>query len=316
MDRPIEVDVFDYRDYRAFLRDVYKSRKQTEYGFSYRAFAKRAGLSAPNYLKLVAEGQRNLTPEMAGRFASALGLNEEPAGYFCDLVAFNQASTAPERERCYQRLQSYRRYRNTFRLDAAHAAYHSEWYIPAIRELAACTGFQEDPKWIARRLQPSITARQAQQALAVLEQLGLLVRDAEGRLVQHQAVLSTGDDQPLGHHITTFHRTMLQRAGEALDSVAREEREIAALTVGLDATRFRQFKQRLYELRQELLHLATASGDPPDRVVQINFQMFPLSRVDSGRVDSGRVDSGRVDSGRVDGGRVDESAAPEGKEAS
>ena len=282
MDRAREVDVFEYRDYRAFLRDVYSSRKQTEYGFSYRAFAKRAGLSAPNYLKLVAEGQRNLTAEMAGRFAAALGLEGEASGYFCDLVAFNQASTAIERERCYQRLQGYRRYRNTFRLDAAHAAYHSEWYIPAIRELAACQGFREDPKWIARRLRPSITARQAQQGLAVLEQLGLLVRDGAGQLVQHHPVLSTGDDQPLGHHIATFHRTMLQRAGDALDGVPRDEREIAALTLGLDAARFREFKQRLYELRQELLQLASSSSERPDRVVQINFQMFPLSHVDGG----------------------------------
>jgi uncharacterized protein (TIGR02147 family) len=311
MDRAREVDVFEYRDYRAFLRDVYTSRKQTEYGFSYRAFAKRAGSSAPNYLKLVAEGQRNLTAEMAGRFAAALGLNSEAAGYFCDLVAFNQAATAPERERCYQRLQSYRRYRNSFRLDAAHAAYHSEWYIPAIRELAACRGFREDPKWIARRLQPSITARQAQQALGVLEQLGLLVRDGAGRLVQHQAVLSTGDDQPLGHHITTFHRTMLERASDALDGVVREEREIAALTVGLDAARFRQFKERLYELRQELLHLATASGGTPERVVQVNFQMFPLSRVDEDGVDENRVYEGVDESGRTG-----PSAAPEGNEAS
>lgn len=289
MDRPRDVEIFDYRDYRAYLRDVYQSRKNSEYGFSYRAFAKRAGLSAPNYLKLVAEGQRNLTAEMAVRFASALGLSGEAAGYFCDLVAFNQAASAAERERCYQRLSSYRRYRNTFRLDAAHAAYHSAWYIPAIRELAACQGFREDPKWIARRLRPSISSRQAEQALAVLTQLGLLVRDAEGRLVQHQALLSTGDEQPLGHHIATFHRTMLERAGDALDSVPREEREIAALTLGLNAAQFQQVKQRLYELRQELLQAAGPGSATPDRVVQINFQMFPLSRVDEGGGDKGRA---------------------------
>jgi uncharacterized protein (TIGR02147 family) len=123
----------------------------------------------------------------------------------------------------------------------------------------------------------------------VLSQLGLLVRDAEGRLVQHQALLSTGDAQPLGHHITTFHRTMLERASEALDSVPREEREIAALTLGLTAEQVRQVKQRLYELRQELLQ-AAGSATPsatPDRVVQINFQMFPLSRVDEGSGDEG-----------------------------
>jgi uncharacterized protein (TIGR02147 family) len=300
VERAMEVDVFEYRDYRAFLRDVYQARKQTEYGFSYRAFAKRAGLGAPNYLKLVAEGQRNLTAEMAERFAAALGLAPEASGYFCDLVAFNQASTAPERARCYQRLQGYRRYRSTFRLDAAHAAYHSEWYIPAIRELAACRGFREDPKWLARRLRPSISARQAQRALGVLEELGLLVRDAAGALVQQHPVLSTGDDQPLGHHIVTFHRTMLERAGEALDGVPREEREIAALTLGLDAERFREVKRRLYELRQELLELATTGGEP-DRVVQINFQMFPLSRVD------GELESDSGDAGT--------SAAPEGIES-
>lgn len=289
MDRATDVEIFDYRDYRSYLRDVYQARKNSEYGFSYRAFAKRAGLSAPNYLKLVAEGQRNLTAEMAVRFASALGLSAESASYFCDLVAFNQAASAGERERCYQRLSSYRRYRNTFRLDAAHAAYHSAWYIPAIRELAACQGFREDPKWIARRLRPSISSRQAEQALGVLRQLGLLVHDAAGKLVQHQALVSTGDDQPLGHHIATFHRTMLERASEALDSVPREEREIAGLTLGLDAAQAQHVKRRLYELRQELLQVAGQSSATPDRVVQINFQMFPLSRVEEAGGDEGHA---------------------------
>ena len=120
-----DIDVFEYRDYRVFLRDSYEYRKKSEYGFSYRAFAKRAGLGGPNYLKLVTEGERNLTSEMAGRFAEALGLRGEAASYFCDLVLFNQAASASERERSYRRLQGYRRYRAAFRLDAAHAAYHA-----------------------------------------------------------------------------------------------------------------------------------------------------------------------------------------------
>lgn len=278
------VDVFQYRDYRRYLRDVYASRKKSEYGFSYRAFAKRAGLSAPNYLKLVSEGQRNLTPEMATRFASALGLSGEPADYFCDLVGFNQAASAPERERWYQRLSSYRRYKNTFRLDAAHAAYHSEWYIPAVRELVSCPGFREDPRWIARTLRPTITQRQAERALEILHQLGFVTRAEDGRLVQRDSLLSTGDDHPLGHHIVTFHRAMLERAAEALDHAPREEREIASLTLSVNAAQFHAFKQRLYELRQELLQasLDTGATGPADRVVQINFQMFPLARVDEG----------------------------------
>jgi uncharacterized protein (TIGR02147 family) len=288
VDSNASVDIFRYRDYREYLRDVYSARKKSEYGFSYRAFAKKAGLSAPNYLKLVADGQRNLMPEMASRFAAALGLGGESADYFCDLVSFNQAATAPERERCYQRLRRYRRYKNAFRLDAAHAAYHAEWFIPAVRELIACDGFREDAHWIAHALRPSITQRQAEHALAVLGELGFIEHDAKGRLVQSQPLVTTGDEKPLGHHIVNFHRAMLERAADALDHVERSEREIASLTLSLSAQQFAAFKQRLYDVRQELLQasLEHPSDAPVDRVVQINFQMFPLARVDEGKSES------------------------------
>lgn len=272
-------DVFHYRDYRRFLQDSYSTRKSSEYGFSYRSFAKRVGSAAPNYLKLVSEGQRNLSPEMATRFAQALGLTSEAADYFCDLVLFNQATTAIERDRCYQRLTRYTRYRKAFRLDSAHAEYHSEWYIPAIRELVACSGFLEDPKWIAKKLKPSISTRQAEHALTVLKRLGLVVRNEAGRLVHNEPVLSTGDDKPLGHHVATFHRTMLLRAADALDQCSREEREIAGLTLSVSRRQLADFKRRLYEFRQELVQIAVdgAKSEAPTDVVQINLQLFPLT---------------------------------------
>ena len=43
------------------------------------------------------------------------------------------------------------------------------------------------------------------------------------------------------------------------------------------------FKRRLYEMRQELLEASLErDGGPVDRVVQVNFQLFPLARVDEG----------------------------------
>ena len=75
------------------------SAASRDYGFSYRSFARAAGFSSPNYLKLVIDGQRNLTAEMAARFAQACGLLGSAADYFCTLVAFNQARSAPEQDR-------------------------------------------------------------------------------------------------------------------------------------------------------------------------------------------------------------------------
>lgn len=272
------VDVFAYRDYRRFLADTYKYRKNSEYGFSYRSFAKKIGSRAPNYLKLVTDGQRNLTAAMAARFAQALGLTGEAANYFCDLVSFNQARTAPERDRYYQALRRYKRYKSVFRLDAAYAEYHSEWYIPALRELVACVDFKPDPKWIAHRLKPNISTRQAERALKVLLKLGLVVKDPSGQWRQSEPLLSTGDDGPLGHHIATYHRKMMARAAEAIELFARENREIASLTLNLSTAQLAELKQRLYEFRQELLQASLdTKGAPSEHVVQVNFQMFPLT---------------------------------------
>src|ERR1700742_3239126 len=88
------IDVFRYLDYRSYLADLYAAKKKR--GFSYRAFSRAAGLGAPNYLKLVIEGKRNLTPPMAARFAAACGLAGDAADYFQQLVAFNQASSSEQ----------------------------------------------------------------------------------------------------------------------------------------------------------------------------------------------------------------------------
>ncbi len=271
----VAVNVFEYLDYREYLRDFYVDRKATEYGFSYRAFSKRAGLRSTNYLKLVMDGERNLTSDMAVQFARACGLEDRAADYFCELVAFNQAATAHERNRCYARLTRFKQYRSIHRLDVAQAAYHANWYLPAIRELVSRPDFQEDPKWIGRTLKPRIAAAEAQSALDTLNELGLLTRDDRGRLCQAQSLVSTGPG-PLGHHVVNYHRSMLERAAAAIDEVPREEREISSLTLCVSHEVLLDLKERIREFRRELLQLAELGG-PPERVVQLNFQLFPLS---------------------------------------
>jgi len=267
--------IFDYVDYRAFLRDFYRKQKDTRRPLSFRGFARRAGIRSYNYLCLVMKGERNLSPEMAVRFARGCGLGKAEADYFCELVAFGQARTAEQRNRCYERLGRFRQFRAAHKLEPAQAAYHSAWYMPAIRELVALPDFKNDPKWIASRLMPPISPAQARDALETLVTLGLLVRDGRGRVRQADRLITTGSG-PLGHHVVNFHRTMISQAAHALDHLPREERDISALTLGVSEHAFARLKERIETFRQELLQMAEIDG-PPERVVQVNFQMFPLS---------------------------------------
>jgi uncharacterized protein (TIGR02147 family) len=267
--------IFEYVDYRAFLRDFYRTQKEKKRPLSFRAFAKRAGIRSYNYLLLVMKGERNLSPEMAVRFARGCGLGKAEADYFCELVSFGQARTAEERNRCYERLGRFRQFREAHKLEPAQAAYHSAWYMPAIRELVALPSFKNDPKWIASRLTPPISPAQAREALQTLCTLGLLVRDGRGHVHQADRLVTTGAG-PLGHHVVNFHRAMIAQAARALDDMPRQERDISALTLGVSEQALARLKERITTFRQELLQMADLDG-PPERVVQVNFQLFPLS---------------------------------------
>jgi uncharacterized protein (TIGR02147 family) len=276
MDAAARVHVFAYVDYRAFLRDFYVQAKAKSRSFSHRAFSRRAGLRSSNYLHLVMKGERDLSAEMAVRFARGCGLVRAEADYFCELVAFSQARTADERNRCYERLVRFRQFRAAHKLDAAQAAYHATWYMPAVRELAARSDFRADPKWIAAEILPAISPAQARDAVETLSSLGLLVRDGEGRLRQADPLVTTGNG-PLGHHVVNYHRAMLDQAKHALDHVPRDERDISSLTLCVGPQGLAQLKERIATFRRELLQLSELEGEP-ERVVQINFQLFPLTR--------------------------------------
>ena len=271
-----ELNVFSFIDYRAFLKAHYEHRKARSKSYSYRLFSRLAKVKSPNYLKLVIEGQRNLSPEMAERFGRACKLDDEGVEYFVDLVAFNQATTTKERDRLLQRLARFRGYRQAHQLDLRHAEYHRNWFVPAIYELASRADFDADPEAIARELVPEITVKQASDAVALLVELALLAPDAEGRLRRSEAVLTTGS-QTSGVHIANFHRSMLERATDAIDDVPAAERDISSITMCVSPERVKVIRQRVAELRKELIAIAVQDPEPR-QVIQVNLQIFPLSK--------------------------------------
>src|SRR3569832_712791 len=100
-DAKIEPDVLQYSNYRTYLADYYEFKKAQSPIFSHRYFALKAGLSSPNYLKLVMDGKRNLTKKSQMKFATALGLKGLRVEFFENLVFFNQADALSERNAYY-----------------------------------------------------------------------------------------------------------------------------------------------------------------------------------------------------------------------
>lgn len=273
------VNVFEFLDYRAFLRAYYAAEKARKPAFSHRFFSRQAGLKSPNFLKLVMDGERNLGAETVPKFVKAIGLTGEAATFFADLVTFNQADTVAEKNRAFEGISASRRFRSAKRIEGDLFRYLSHWYYPAIRELAARPDFNESPKWIASHLRPKIAATDAQSALNLLLSLGLLVRDEQtGKIVRGEPTLTTDHQTVRSLAVTNFHRQMLERASDSIETVKAQHRDLAALTVCVSPDTAAIVKDRIHRFREELTQICDA--DTKGTVVyQLNVQWFPLSAV-------------------------------------
>ncbi len=267
-------NIFEFLDYRAYLQAYYDAAKEHLPAFSYRYFARRAGLSSPSFLRHVMRGERNIGTT-AKNFADGLELNEEETRFFLLLVEFDQAETEREANQAFEKLSASRRFRNARRIDKAMFDYLSHWYYPAIREMVARTDFREDPAWIASQLTPAIEAEQAQTAIDVLLELGLVVRDDEGQLLRGESSVTTGHEvRSLA--IANYHRQMLKRAGESIELIPRQYRDLGAMTVCISPATIRELKSRIHAFREIVFEICE-SDNSPEVVFQINTQIFPLS---------------------------------------
>jgi len=270
------VEVFAYLDYRQYLRAYYEAEKQRRTAFSYRYFSKKAGLRSPNLLKLVIDGERNLGPDSVHKFIQGLDLLGKEADFFLDLVTFAQAPSVAEKNRAFERIAGSRRFRSARRIEGALFDYLSHWYYPAIRELTARPDFVDDPKWVARQLQPPISTAEAERSLALLLSLGLIVRNPKtGRIERGEPTLTT-EHEVTSLAVKNFHRQMLERASDSIDTVKPHKRDLAALTVCVSEKTAALIKERIHQFREEVAQLC--DEDQEARVVyQMNVQLFPLS---------------------------------------
>jgi uncharacterized protein (TIGR02147 family) len=266
--------VYDFTDYRSYLRAWLAAPGRR---LSQNALSKKVGLSKGMTSQTLA-GTRDLAPHRARDFSDALGHDPEERKYFEDLVIAEHGATLQERRSARARLLAARAFRTSRRITDPQARLFSRWYYPAVAELVRCRGFQDDPAWIARTLVPNITEIEAEEAVAVLLELGVLVRTDQG-LRSSEANYTTGwevDHDAVSEALREHHRTMLRHAGEALSQFSAEQRQFDTLTVPVAAEALPEVKRRMAEFQMELVQLC--ERNPGDLLVHLGFQLFPVSR--------------------------------------
>ena len=269
------VRVFDYLDYRTFLRDLYQSRKAIDKRFSCRFIAQKVGFRSASYFTQVLNGRSAMTPEMAVRFAAFLRLEVREAEYLELLVLHDRARAAGERRGYLEKLASFREGSKRL-VPSEHFEYFEKWHHTAIREFLHIEPFDGDYKALGKRLRPPIAASKARESIELLLELGMARRE-NGLVVRSDRQSTTTGEAVKSVQVDQFHASTLELASRSIDGLERGERSLSSLTMTLSPEARRRIEAEIADFRAKILSIAESdSGETA--VYHMGIQLFPMTR--------------------------------------
>jgi uncharacterized protein (TIGR02147 family) len=278
--------IFNYQDYRKYLADYYEERKASAASsFSYQNFSRKAGFSSKSFVFNVIKGRKNLSRASVVKMCEALELSKTESAYFENLVYFNQAPNFIESNFYYEKLNAMNP-----ATDKAGAArklrkdqheFYSNWYHAVIRSLIDLFPDITDYAKLATMVYPAIRSKQARKSVELLQRLGLIVKQKSGGYKVSSKILSTGEEvESLA--VAHFHLACMELAAKALKELPRDQRNISGLTLGISSKAYEKICEVIHLCQKQILDIAEKDADS-DRVYQLNFHLFPISRVQPAR---------------------------------
>lgn len=275
-----------YTDFRQYLKDFFEYKVQQHkdsFGsYSYKTFSAAADIKSPNYLKLIIEGERNLSPATVRKFARAMSLDKRETEEFALLVEYGQAMDPLEKNRHLRRLSEYRMKKKVktgeVRADALlNSPNWAAWVLNAMADQKNMS-FALDS--LRERLQGIIKEDDLRKALEMLFKNGSLIRDEATGEVRKGVANAPAQDEIPTELIRKLQAELIYLGMESLLYGKPQDREFGSLTVCLTEGEFEKLKFELRHLRKRIYKdaLMAREKEKGDRVFQLNIQLFPLTR--------------------------------------
>ncbi len=268
--------LFDYLDYRDYLNDYFQWRKGGEPSFSLRTFMGKVshGLSSSGILSAVLKGKRKLSPSLRLKFSKAMSLNEKESQYFTLLVQFNEAKSMDEKNHFFAQLSRFRSSRAKLVKEEQFGLY-AKWFYLVVWCYFGMDQKQKNPVTIAKKLRPSVTTGQVEEAISVLMRLGLIRKTANGYAPTDAHIQTEAEVRELvaQHH----HREFLDMAAHQLDAVASQDRQYQTLVFSASRLTFETVKERMATFQEELREIFSRDKNE-DGIYTLSMQLFPNTK--------------------------------------
>lgn len=266
-------DILEFAEYRKFLFERYRFLKLNDRKFSHRYINGRVGVKSSGWFGDLVSGRQRLLPSHVRSVAAVFKLNAEEQKCLHALVELEAAETPEDSASAYEKWAQLKGVgRETIAKD--RFKFYDRWYISAFRELLALRPDVRDPAVLAAALDPGITAKQAQEALGLLERLGLL--DVGDAAAPKKTPVLVKDPAARTRHWKKMMISMIKLGRRALDKYDREQRDFSGLTLTFSPEGLKKAGEEIAALRKRLLYLSE-KDKRSDRVYNCLFQVYPVS---------------------------------------
>lgn len=259
--------IHDYESITDYLHEELHQRVQRNSRYSLRAFAKALRLN-PAELSQVLKGQRKLSLNSAFKVTQAMGFTPSETKHFLLLLQKEKGrslglpleflANGPEGEAPGVSIQDFERI--------------GDWYHFAILNLLETKNFEWSANHISLRL--GITATEAKLAMRNLEKLGFVT--FQGRGAQSaKAHWQVGAQIPSAG-IRKYHRQILEKASESLETVPVDRREFQGVGLVVKTADLKRLKTEIDQFTDMVRNKFHRPKE--ENVYHLEVALFPLTK--------------------------------------
>ncbi|HKP94700.1 MAG TPA: TIGR02147 family protein [Fibrobacteria bacterium] len=273
---PAAPNIYRYDDFRVFLKEMFRFRKDRDKAYSYRKFAKDAGIANPGFLLDVIVGKRTLSGNAAKKTAAAFGLNEAEAEFFRLLADFGQSKKDGERQEIYREIL-YRRNRSRFaRLSPSLVKYYQDFHYPLVYSALHAFDFRGDYEGFGGVFDPAIAPGSLKKYIRDLCEWELVKQGPDGRYTVTEAFVEPPGT--MGALVRRLNREWILQAAESLFRHGPEERHVSTLLLSVSEETRKLLRDQVERFRRQVLDLVAQDKGTPSGLMQLSLQYFPKTK--------------------------------------
>lgn len=270
-------EIFAYSDYRSYLAEYFRARSGQDKAFTHAYVCRRLGLpNSRSFFANVLNGRKPLSPSKTESMIGLLELKEDEANYFRTLVLHNQAGLPSEKGYHLERLVSSSR-SAAAPLDRKSFELYRTWYHNAVRSLLDVVDIDRDPAPLAEVISPEVPLPKIRQSLTLLKKLGLIKKNEAGFWKPSEGAIHSGSYLQ-DEIVKQYQIQCLDIAKAAIANQKGPPKNSSTITLSVSDKAYRLVEERLQEFKSEIRSIVGRDKALPNRVYQLNLQLFPLSK--------------------------------------